>query len=51
MELVSGLNRERVWIMAYGTDQDMRGARVASDLALNLGVNYSDRLHIRLRRR
>ena len=50
-ELVSDLDKERVWIMAYGTDQDMRGAREASDLALNLGVNYSDRLHIRLRRR
>ena len=50
-ELVSDLNKERVWIMAYGTDQDMRDARVAWDLALNLGVNYSDRLHIRLRRR
>ena len=50
-ELVSDLNRERVWIMAYGTDQDMRGAREAWDLALRLCVNYSDRLHIRLRRR
>jgi organic radical activating enzyme len=50
-ELVSDLNKERVWIMAYGTDQDMRGARVAWDLALKLGVNYSDRLHIRLGRR
>lgn len=50
-ELVSNLNKERVWIMAYGTDQDMRGAWEASDLALRLGVNYSDRLHIRLRRR
>ncbi len=50
-ELVSNLNKERVWIMAYGTDQDMQGAREAWDLALRLGVNYSDRLHIRLRGR
>jgi organic radical activating enzyme len=50
-ELVSNLNNERVWIMPYGTDQDMRGAWEAWDLALRLGANYSDRLHIRLRRR
>lgn len=50
-DLVPSLAKERVWIMAYGTDQDMQGARVAWDLALHLGVNYSDRLHIRLRRR
>ncbi len=50
-DLVASLPRERVWIMAYGTDQEMRGAREAWDLALQLGVNYSDRLHIRLRRR
>ncbi len=37
--------------MAYGTDQDMHGAREAWDLALRLGVNYSDRLHIRLKAR
>ncbi|HEX7444999.1 MAG TPA: 7-carboxy-7-deazaguanine synthase QueE [Methanothrix sp.] len=49
--LVSHLDKERVWIMAYGTDQDMHGAREAWDLALRLGVNYSDRLHIRLRAR
>jgi len=49
--MVSNLDKERVWIMAYGTDQDMQGAREAWDLALRLGVNYSDRLHIRLRRR
>lgn len=48
--LVPALEKERVWIMAYGTDQDMPGARVAWDLALRLGVNYSDRLHIRLKR-
>lgn len=49
--LVSGLAKDRVWIMAYGTDTDMQGAREAWDLALHLGVNYSDRLHIRLKRR
>ncbi|MCX6676595.1 MAG: 7-carboxy-7-deazaguanine synthase QueE [Methanothrix sp.] len=50
-QLVPALEKERVWIMAYGTDRDMPGARVAWDLALHLGVNYSDRLHIRLKRR
>ena len=45
------LEKERTWIMAYGTDQNMPEARTAWDLALSLGVNYSDRLHIRLRRR
>ncbi len=44
------LPKERVWIMAFGTDVMMRGAREAWDLALHCGVNYSDRLHIRLRR-
>ena len=51
MDLVPALAKERVWIMAYGTDQDMQGAREAWDLAMLLGVNYSDRLHIRLRKR
>jgi len=37
--------------MAYGTDMDMQGAREAWDLAMQMGVNYSDRLHIRLCRR
>jgi hypothetical protein len=50
-DLVPGLEKERIWIMAYGTDQDMQGARVAWDLAMLLGINYSDRLHIRLKRR
>ncbi|MCX6672374.1 MAG: 7-carboxy-7-deazaguanine synthase QueE [Methanothrix sp.] len=50
-QLVPALAKERVWIMAYGTDQDMQGAREAWDLALRLDVNYSDRLHIRLKRR
>ena len=44
------LPKERVWIMAFGTDVMMQGARGAWDLALHWGVNYSDRLHIRLRR-
>ena len=49
-KLVSSLDREKVWIMAYGADQRMQNAREAWDLALRLEVNYSDRLHIRLRR-
>jgi 7-carboxy-7-deazaguanine synthase len=50
-DIVPILEKERTWIMAYGTDQDMPEAREAWDLALHLGVNYSDRLHIRLMRR
>jgi 7-carboxy-7-deazaguanine synthase len=49
--LVPAVAKERVWIMAYGTDQDMKGAREAWDLAMLLCVNYSDRLHIRLKKR
>ena len=49
--IMQSLPRERVWIMAFGTDPEMSSARDAWDLALRLGVNYSDRLHIRLRRR
>ena len=49
-KLISSLDREKVWIMAYGADQMMQNAREAWDLALRLEVNYSDRLHIRLRR-
>ena len=45
------LDRSRVWIMAYGTDQEMMGAKDAWDLAMKLGINYSDRLHIRLLKR
>jgi organic radical activating enzyme len=45
------LDKSRVWIMPYGTDQEMAGARDAWDQAINLGINYSDRLHIRLLRR
>ena len=48
---LSTLDRSRVWIMAYGTDQEMMGARVVWDLAMKLGINYSDRLHIRLLKR
>lgn len=47
-KLLSSLDKERVWIMAYGAERDMMGARAAWDLAMKLGVNYSDRLHIRL---
>ncbi|HON36424.1 MAG TPA: 7-carboxy-7-deazaguanine synthase QueE [Methanothrix sp.] len=50
-ELISTLDRERVWIMAYGAEQGMKNAIDAWNLALRLGVNYSDRLHIRLRQR
>jgi organic radical activating enzyme len=50
-EIVPALEKERTWIMAYGTDQEMQQARAAWDLALSLGINYSDRLHIRLLRR
>lgn len=52
-QMISGhpLAKERIWIMAYGAEQDMQGAKEAWDLALSLGVNYSDRLHIRLMRR
>jgi 7-carboxy-7-deazaguanine synthase len=49
--IMQSLPRERVWIMAFGTDPEMSKAREAWDLAFRLGVNYSDRLHIRLRRR
>jgi 7-carboxy-7-deazaguanine synthase len=50
-DIVPALEKERTWIMAYGTDQNMPQARAAWDLALSLGINYSDRLHIRLKRR
>jgi 7-carboxy-7-deazaguanine synthase len=50
-DLVPALEKERIWIMAYGTDKDMQGAGKAWDLATRLCVNYSDRLHIRLKRR
>jgi 7-carboxy-7-deazaguanine synthase len=49
--LLPALDKDRVWIMAYGTDQEMQGAREAWDLARRLSVNYSDRLHIRLKKR
>ena len=50
-DIVPALEKDRVWIMAYGTDQEMMGARVVWDLAMKLGINYSDRLHIRLLKR
>lgn len=46
--LLPSLDKEHVWIMAYGADRDMMGSGAAWDLAMKLGVNYSDRLHIRL---
>ncbi len=48
VQLLPALDKERVWIMAYGADRDMSGAKAAWDLAIRLQVNYSDRLHIRL---
>jgi 7-carboxy-7-deazaguanine synthase len=50
-DIIPTLEKERTWIMAYGTDQNMPQARAAWDLAQSLGINYSDRLHIRLLRR
>jgi organic radical activating enzyme len=50
-EMAPTLERERTWIMAYGTDLNMPEAKDAWDLALSLGVNYSDRLHIRLKKK
>ncbi|VVB71624.1 7-carboxy-7-deazaguanine synthase [uncultured archaeon] len=50
-KLVPTLARDRVWLMAYGAEQDMAGAANVWDLALRLGVNYSDRLHIRMMKR
>ncbi|MDQ1261371.1 MAG: 7-carboxy-7-deazaguanine synthase [Euryarchaeota archaeon] len=50
-DIVPDLKKERIWIMPYGTDHAMPEARAAWDLALSLGINYSDRLHIRLKRR
>jgi len=45
------LPKDRIWIMAFGINQNLPEAKDAWDLALRLGVNYSDRLHIRMRRR
>lgn len=50
-EMIPSLPRKRVWIMAFGADPEMRGSRAAWDLALGLGCNYSDRLHLRVGRR
>ncbi len=50
-DIVLALEKKRTWIMAYGTDPTMPEARRAWDLALSLGINYSDRLHVRLKRR
>lgn len=49
--LLPSIPRRRVWIMPFGGDQELCRAGVAWDIALRLGVNYSDRLHIRLCRR
>ena len=50
-EMVPSLPRKRVWIMPFGADPETKGSREAWDLALHLGCNYSDRLHIRAGRR
>jgi 7-carboxy-7-deazaguanine synthase len=50
-EILHRLPRRRVWIMPFGADPKLKCAREAWDLALHLGVNYSDRLHIRVGRR
>ncbi len=42
---------KRVWIMPFGMDPRLKCAGEAWDLALLLGLNYSDRLHIRLKKR
>ena len=48
---VNLLPRNKVWIMPLGRDPNLPLARDAWDLAIRLGVNYSDRLHIRLMKR
>jgi organic radical activating enzyme len=50
-EILSQLPRRRVWIMPFGTDPELKCAGEAWDLVLLLGVNYSDRLHIRVGKR
>ncbi|MDD1753100.1 MAG: 7-carboxy-7-deazaguanine synthase QueE [Methanotrichaceae archaeon] len=42
---------DKFWIMPLGRDPNLPLAREAWDLAIRLGVNYSDRLHIRLMKR
>ncbi len=49
--LLPSIPRKRVWIMPFGSDQELCYAVEAWDIALRLGMNYSDRLHIRLGRR
>ncbi|MFB3765851.1 MAG: 7-carboxy-7-deazaguanine synthase QueE [Methanotrichaceae archaeon] len=50
-KLAPALPCERVWLMPFGSDAGLKYAKDAWDLALKLGMNYSDRLHIRLGRR
>lgn len=50
-ELATKLPRERVWLMPFGSDPELKYAKDAWDLALKLEMNYSDRLHIRVRRK
>ncbi len=50
-EILPRLPGKRVWVMPFGADQQLKCAGEAWDMALLLGVNYSDRLHIRLGKR
>lgn len=50
-EILPRLPRKRVWIMPFGDDPQLKCAGEAWDLALLFGVNYSDRLHIRVGKR
>jgi 7-carboxy-7-deazaguanine synthase len=50
-EILPRLPVKRVWIMPFGADAELKCAGEAWDLALLLGVNYSDRLHIRVGKR
>lgn len=50
-ELAPLLPLDRVWLMPFGSDPGLKYAKDAWDLALMFGMNYSDRLHIRLKRK
>jgi 7-carboxy-7-deazaguanine synthase len=49
--LIPALPQERVWIMPFGADRKLDEAKGAWELALRMDVNYSDRLHVRVRQR
>lgn len=44
------LPASNVWLMPFGIDQRLEWAQKTWDLALLLGYNYSDRLHVRMGR-